>query len=151
MKRDTNVEGKQTSPTNALFHSTHHHRRVPIIHSTMSSSVTDPTNDKNTASATPGGIASSSGKGKAKAADVSIEDEEEEEEEEEGDEDEAMGSDDEAEDEEEEYEEIDPSAIVGRRTRGVKVDYTSKEALEKAGLQGTEDDDEEDADVQMKH
>ncbi|KAJ3507783.1 hypothetical protein NLJ89_g6111 [Agrocybe chaxingu] len=99
-----------------------------------------------------GGTASPSGKGKAKAADVSMEEEEDDDEEEEGDEDEAMGTDEEDEDEEEEYEEIDPSAIVGRRTRGVKVDYTSKEALEKAGLQGNElDEDEEDADVQMKH
>ena len=38
----------------------------------------------------------------------------------------------------------------GRRTRGVKVDYTSKEALAKAGLQGNEDDDESDDDVEMK-
>jgi hypothetical protein len=26
--------------------------------------------------------------------------------------------------------------IVGRRTRGNRIDYTSKEALERAGLQG---------------
>ena len=43
--------------------------------------------------------------------------------------------------------EIDPSAIIssGRRTRGVKVDYTSAEALKKAGLkpEGEDDDDEE--------
>lgn len=55
--------------------------------------------------------------------------------------------------EEEEFEEIDPSVILptGRRTRGIKVDYTSKEALEKAGLKGDEDEDDEDADVEMKH
>ena len=38
---------------------------------------------------------------------------------------------------EEDFEEIDPSAIIntgGRRTRGVRVDYTSAEALAKAGL-----------------
>lgn len=53
---------------------------------------------------------------------------------------------------EEEFEEIDPSVILptGRRTRGVKVDYTSKEALEKAGLKGDEDDDDDD-DVVMKN
>lgn len=40
---------------------------------------------------------------------------------------------------------------MGRRTRGVKVDYTSKEALEKAGLHGNEKDEEEsDDDVEMK-
>lgn len=33
--------------------------------------------------------------------------------------------------------------ILSKRTRGVKVDYTSKEALEKAGLDGTESDDDE--------
>jgi hypothetical protein len=42
------------------------------------------------------------------------------------------------------FEEIDPSAIVGRRTRGVKVDYTSKEALAKAGLIGNEKDESDD-------
>ena len=53
--------------------------------------------------------------------------------------------------EEEEFEEIDPSAIIGgRRTRGVKVDYTSKEALAKAGLQGNEKDEDSDEDVEMK-
>lgn len=40
---------------------------------------------------------------------------------------------------------IDPTQILGRRTRGVKVDYTSKAALEKAGLKADDlkDDDEE--------
>ncbi|RXW14076.1 hypothetical protein EST38_g11778 [Candolleomyces aberdarensis] len=109
----------------------------------MSSSVTDPSNQQNTA----GGVApvaSPSGKGKEKApvADESMEEEEEEEDEEE---DEEMEEDDE---EEEDFEEIDPSAIIptGRRTRGVRVDYTSQEALAKAGLTGNEmdeDDDEE--------
>lgn len=46
-------------------------------------------------------------------------------------------------------EEIDPSAIVGRRTRGVKVDYTSAEALSKAGLKKDEVD-EDDEDAKMK-
>ena len=47
--------------------------------------------------------------------------------------------------------EIDPSAIItqGRRTRGLRVDYTSKEAMAKAGLHGNEDDDSDD-DVEMK-
>jgi hypothetical protein len=46
---------------------------------------------------------------------------------------------------------IDPTAILpsGRRTRGVKVDYTSQEALQKAGLKSGEDDDDED-DAKMK-
>ena len=45
------------------------------------------------------------------------------------------------------YEEIDTTAIIntgGRRTRGVRVDYSSAEALAKAGLKPEEaaDDDE---------
>ena len=49
------------------------------------------------------------------------------------------------------FEEIDPSAIItqSRRTRGVRVDYTSEEALAKAGLQGHEDEESDD-DVEMK-
>ena len=51
---------------------------------------------------------------------------------------------------EDDLKEIDPTHIMGRRTRGVKVDYTSKEALEKAGLQGNEKDEDSDEDVEMK-
>jgi len=54
---------------------------------------------------------------------------------------------------EEGFEEIDPQAILptGRRTRGVRVDYTSQEALDKAGLTGKElDDDDDDDDVKME-
>lgn len=39
--------------------------------------------------------------------------------------------------------EIDPSAILGRRTRGNRVDYTSEAALKKAGLKDDEDMDED--------
>ncbi|KAJ2919935.1 hypothetical protein MD484_g439, partial [Candolleomyces efflorescens] len=109
----------------------------------MSSSVTDPNDQQNTASGVA--VASPSGKGKEKApaADQSMEEEEEEEDD---DDDEEMEEDDE--EEEEDLEEIDPTAILptGRRTRGVRVDYTSQEALAKAGLTGNEmdeDDDEE--------
>jgi hypothetical protein len=42
------------------------------------------------------------------------------------------------------YAEIDPRSIQGRRTRGVKVDYTSPEALAKAGLGPELDDEKED-------
>ena len=42
---------------------------------------------------------------------------------------------------EESYQEIDPSAIRSRRTRGVKVDYTSAEALAKAGLKPGDDEE----------
>lgn len=42
--------------------------------------------------------------------------------------------------------EIDPSVIIGggRRTRGVRVDYSSAEALAKAGLKPEDDHDEGD-------
>ena len=48
--------------------------------------------------------------------------------------------------------EIDPAAILstGRRTRGVKVDYTSKEALAKAGIDDPEKEEDSDEDVEMK-
>jgi hypothetical protein len=48
--------------------------------------------------------------------------------------------------------EIDPSAILpgARRTRGVKVDYTSAEALAKAQLKPEDIEDESDDDVHMK-
>ncbi|KAF5386252.1 hypothetical protein D9615_002633 [Tricholomella constricta] len=113
----------------------------------MSSSVTDPK-----ATATEAGdnnVASpnSKGKGKAPAADTSMEEEEEEE-----DDDDDEEEEEEDEEAEETFEEIDPSAILstGRRTRGVKVDYTSQEALQRAGLQGNEKDEDEDEDVEMK-
>ncbi|KAH9935791.1 uncharacterized protein B0H18DRAFT_977322 [Fomitopsis serialis] len=42
---------------------------------------------------------------------------------------------------------IDPSVIIGtRRTRGVRVDYTSAAALEKAGLKPDDADDDENED-----
>lgn len=47
---------------------------------------------------------------------------------------------------EESLDEIDPSVIQPRRTRGVRVDYTSPEALAKAGIkpeEAVEDDEEE--------
>jgi len=88
------------------------------------------------------------GKGKGKATeDVSMEEEEEEEDEDEEDDDDEEEEEDDDMDEDDNNE-IDPSAILptGRRTRGVKVDYTSTEALKKAGFEKAEDlDDEEDA------
>ncbi|KIK37256.1 hypothetical protein CY34DRAFT_810513 [Suillus luteus UH-Slu-Lm8-n1] len=90
----------------------------------------------------------SKGKGKAKgpAEDVSMEEEEEDEEEEDDEEgDEEM----EEEEDDDDHEEIDPSAILPRRTRGTRVDYTSEEALKKAGL--TKDDHDEDDEDGMEH
>ena len=58
----------------------------------------------------------------------------------------AKDDDDEEEEEEvqeEELEAIDVTQIRSRRTRGVKVDYTSAEALEKAGLKADDADDDE--------
>ncbi|KAH9948934.1 hypothetical protein B0H21DRAFT_820500 [Amylocystis lapponica] len=82
------------------------------------------------------------GKGKFVAADT-VDDDDDDDEEEDEDED-----DDDDMDEEDELDEIDPSVILGsRRTRGVRVDYTSKEALEKAGLkpEAADDDDVEES------
>ncbi|KIJ23290.1 hypothetical protein M422DRAFT_56885 [Sphaerobolus stellatus SS14] len=87
------------------------------------------------------------GKGKSKAEDAMDEDEEEEEDEDDDDEDE---EEEDEEMEEDDTTEIDPSVILppGRRTRGVKVDYTSAEALKKAGLDKAEDDeDDEEAEI----
>ncbi|THH02301.1 hypothetical protein EW026_g580 [Hermanssonia centrifuga] len=76
------------------------------------------------------------GKNKVVEDEVMDDDEDEEDEEdEEEDEDEDMA-------EEEDLAEIDPSAIRSRRTRGVRVDYTSPEALAKAGLKPGEEEDE---------
>lgn len=51
-----------------------------------------------------------------------------------------------------ELEEIDPRAVLpsGRRTRGIKVDYTSAEALRKADLK-PEDDAEEEGEDSFAH
>lgn len=79
-----------------------------------------------------------------------LEEDEDEEEDDEDDEDEEEESEEEEADES--LEAIDPSAIRSRRTRGVKVDYTSAEALAKAGFttKDIEGDDEDDEDVAMK-
>ncbi|KAG0700863.1 hypothetical protein DFH29DRAFT_604122 [Suillus ampliporus] len=87
------------------------------------------------------------GKGKAKppAEDVSMEEEEEDEEED----DEEDGDEEMEEEEEEEVDpEIDPSAILPRRTRGVRVDYSSEEAHKKADLNKDDHDDDEEG---MEH
>jgi hypothetical protein len=56
----------------------------------------------------------------------------------------SCGADAPRQEEEEGDEKIDPSAILGggRRTRGVKVDYTSAEAMAKAGLKPEDDADD---------
>ncbi|KAG2074685.1 hypothetical protein BDR04DRAFT_1092903 [Suillus decipiens] len=92
----------------------------------------------------------SKGKSRAKplAEDESMEVEDEEEEEDEEDEEEADEEMEEEEDEDD-HEEIDPNAILPRRTRGARVDYTSEEALKKAGL--TKDDHDDDDDEGMEH
>ncbi|KAI0633234.1 hypothetical protein C8Q77DRAFT_1157459 [Trametes polyzona] len=111
----------------------------------MSTDVTTP------ASATANGehepIASPANKGKGKLVQEEVMDEDEdddEEEEEEEEEDDDM-------EEEDDLSELDPSAIIntgGRRTRGVRVDYSSAEALAKAGLKpedAAEDDENEES------
>ncbi|KAK0505182.1 histone H2A.Z-specific chaperone CHZ1 [Armillaria luteobubalina] len=115
----------------------------------MSSSAIDPTTAIGAAEATdaPVSPAVDKGKGKGKGKAPAKEDNamEQDEEDDEDDED-----DDDAEEEEDEEEEIDPAAILptSRRTRGARVDYTSAEALSKAGL--TEKDEDDDEDDKMK-
>ncbi|KAI6046142.1 hypothetical protein EDC04DRAFT_3016085 [Pisolithus marmoratus] len=100
----------------------------------------------------PDSKAASPGKGKGKQEPVDTPKEEnvDEEDDDDDDDDEGEGEEEEEDEEDEEtFEEIDPTAIRSRRTRGVKVDYTSPEALAKAGLTGNEKDDE-DEDVEME-
>ncbi|KAJ3979712.1 hypothetical protein F5890DRAFT_1545401 [Lentinula detonsa] len=89
------------------------------------------------------------GKGKAPKKDQSMEEDDEDDDDDDEEEEEEEGSEEE-DDEDDSMEEIDPSVIMsGRRTRGKKVDYTSAEALEKAGLKNNEKDDD-DEDEEMK-
>ncbi|KAF8658283.1 hypothetical protein AX16_002057 [Volvariella volvacea WC 439] len=117
----------------------------------MSTSVTDSTQDaKTTSTQTHEPVTSPNSKGKARQ-DENMNEEGLEDDEEDEDEDDVVEEDDS--EIEESFEEIDPSAILptGRRTRGVKVDYTTPEALEKAGLApGQDEDDDDDEDVKMK-
>ncbi|KAJ7346944.1 hypothetical protein DFH08DRAFT_1080881 [Mycena albidolilacea] len=118
----------------------------------MSTSATDPTTTENNGvAASDASQSPDKGKNKVGKEDTSMEEEDDDSEEEESEEEE----DDDDEDEEEaddSKEKIDPSAIRSRRTRGVKVDYTSPEALAKAGLtaQDIAGDDDDDEDVAMK-
>ncbi|KAF9073638.1 hypothetical protein BDP27DRAFT_1444965 [Rhodocollybia butyracea] len=90
---------------------------------------------------------SNKGKGKASKEDESMEEDDDDDDDDEDDDDED-GSEEE-EEEEDSMAEIDPTAILapGRRTRGVKVDYTSAEALKKAGLKDQKDEDDEDEEM----
>lgn len=53
-----------------------------------------------------------------------------------------------------EQDEVDPSVIRSTRTRGAKVDYSSEEALKKAGYSNeagaSNEDDEEEEDAEFK-
>jgi len=117
----------------------------------MSTNATAPSH-KPASSATSSGNASrgSPGKGKARAAvhDDSMGDDEDDDEDEEMEDVEEEDDDDDDED----LDEIDPGAILShRRTRGIKVDYSSKEAIEKAGLKPeTPEDDAEDSYVEKE-
>ncbi|KAF8520365.1 hypothetical protein BU17DRAFT_88954 [Hysterangium stoloniferum] len=89
------------------------------------------------------------GKNKFKPDEVVDGDEEDDDEDDDDEEEEEVEMDEDVElEEEEDFGEIDPTAILptGRRTRGVRVDYTSAEALKKAGFENGEgaEGDEED-------
>ncbi|THH14969.1 hypothetical protein EW146_g5437 [Bondarzewia mesenterica] len=87
------------------------------------------------------------GKGKLAPTDVPMEEEEEDDDEEEEEEEEE--EDEMEEDHSQDLAELDPSLILPRRTRGVKIDYASEEALRKAGLKpeapGADEDEAEDS------
>ncbi|KAI6121575.1 hypothetical protein F5141DRAFT_1091196 [Pisolithus sp. B1] len=99
----------------------------------------------------PASKAASPGKGKERQRAAASEDtrmdedsndEGEDDEDDEEEDEEAVNED--MEEDEDDLDEIDPSVITGRRTRGKKVDYTSSEALAKAGLTERDLEDEED-------
>ncbi|KAF9446229.1 hypothetical protein P691DRAFT_777021 [Macrolepiota fuliginosa MF-IS2] len=121
----------------------------------MSSNVTDPavTDSTNTTTTDTTTVTSpnNKGKGKAAATEEPMHVEEEEEEDDDDDDDDDDAEEEEDDEVEETFEEIDPSAIVpsGRRTRGVRVDYTSAEALAKAGLKAEDLEKDEDGDIEM--
>jgi hypothetical protein len=119
--------------------------------STEAAPITDTTEN-----ASPATNVEEKGKNKAPVAETELPDEllddEEEEEEDDDDDDDEMEDDDEEdedEDDDEDGEKIDPASILPRRTRGVKIDYSSAEALSKAGLKPEELDEDADADVSM--
>lgn len=107
----------------------------------------------------PNAAASPAGKGKGKFVQEDVADDDDDDDEEEEEEDEEMEEEEVRSSpasralrgahachriQEDDLEEIDPSVIIGsRRTRGVRVDYTSAAALEKAGLKPEDADDEE--------
>ncbi|KAK0476802.1 histone H2A.Z-specific chaperone CHZ1 [Armillaria novae-zelandiae] len=116
----------------------------------MSSSATDPTTATGAtevAAGTDAPVSPAVDKGKGKAPAKEDDAMEQDEEDDEDDEDEDDAEEEEEEDEEDDdMAEIDPAAILptSRRTRGARVDYTSAEALSKAGLTGKDEDDDED-------
>ncbi|KAH8828446.1 histone H2A.Z-specific chaperone CHZ1, partial [Flagelloscypha sp. PMI_526] len=107
----------------------------------MSSSSTDPTKTAQTDAAPT----SDKGKGKAEQVTKDVDMDAANDSDEESSDEESGDESSEEEEEEDSLQEIDPDAILPRRTRGVKVDYTSAEALAKADLKpdDKDDDDEE--------
>jgi hypothetical protein len=119
--------------------------------STEAAPVTDTTEN-----ASPATNVEEKGKNKAPVTETELSDElldlEEEEDDDDDDDDEMEDYDEEEEedeDDDEDGEKIDPASILPRRTRGVKIDYSSAEALSKAGLKPEELDEDADADVSM--
>ncbi|KAJ3557863.1 hypothetical protein NM688_g1242 [Phlebia brevispora] len=110
----------------------------------MSTDETDPKNVSQAEVTNGTAAAPSVDKGKGKLVQDHVMDEDDEDEDEDDEDDEAEDEDEEMA-EEESLDDIDPSVIQPRRTRGVRVDYTSPEALAKAGLKPSDTTvDEED-------
>ncbi|KAH7107991.1 hypothetical protein BKA62DRAFT_764065 [Auriculariales sp. MPI-PUGE-AT-0066] len=113
----------------------------------MSTEATAPTGSAATAGVVPPADAPAQDKGKGKAPAPQTEtDDDEEEDDDDEEEDDEMDEDEEEDNEDDSGEKVDPGAILppgARRTR-TQVDYTSKEAQEKAGVANVPDDDEDD-------
>ncbi|KAL0956624.1 hypothetical protein HGRIS_002759 [Hohenbuehelia grisea] len=107
----------------------------------MSTAAGDISSDatKNASDASP----VSKGKGKAPKEDTSMEVEEDEDDEDDDEEEDGDEEEEEDDEVEEDLSEINPEVITSRRTRGKKVDYTSAEALAKAGLKADDNDDDD--------
>ncbi|KAG8744484.1 hypothetical protein FRC10_010049 [Ceratobasidium sp. 414] len=93
----------------------------------------------------PAGKGKGKGKGVAEVDDVSMEEDEDDEEDEDEDED-AEGEDDDDEEADEDFSEIDPNAIIsGGRPRRNRppVDYSSQEAMAKAGVDPSKVNDDD--------
>ncbi|KAF8588679.1 hypothetical protein K439DRAFT_579997 [Ramaria rubella] len=158
MGSDYNLRLKrQTTPSSATTTSRDAYKQIFLAMSNVeqSTNVSAPTQDANPTDAPQTTAVEDKGKGKIIKNDDAMDEDDDDDEDEEEDDDDGEEEDDDEMEGEEDLQEIDPAAILpqGRRTRGVKVDYTSAEALKKAGLENgasaKADEDDEDSDAMV--